>query len=164
MKVNTTAKRSIFQFDESKAQLNVVGDIRQSNTINGQYMRFKQVSQLFDIADAASITISTVTATSVANFVPANALILACTSRVIADLTGAATTWSIGVSGATTRYGTGLALTAGTTSDMSNHLVSVSPIYVATAVPIVFTSASGTWTGGKIRVTLHYLTVRAETS
>jgi hypothetical protein len=132
------------------------GQVDFAEQANGQKLTLDSASEIVDMATATGTGTGTVTSTTA--MVPAGALILGVTSRVLTVLTGASlTTWSLGVAGATTRYATGIALTAGTTTTMANHLVTVSPIFVATAVGLVFTAAAGVFSTGTVRITTHFL-------
>lgn len=88
-------------------------------------------------------------------------MLISVTARILTTValtTG--TTISIGVSGATTRFGTGLALTAGTTTTSANFL-SHSPLFSASDLGIIITPSAGTIDSGVIRLVVKYLKVGA---
>lgn len=100
--------------------------------------------------------------------IPAGSLVLGVTARCLGAVLTGSETWSLGVSGATTRYGTTIARASGTTTTLANHLTSASPIYYASETAMVMTGSSGNWgtgTGGnQIRVCIYYISVTAPTS
>lgn len=93
---------------------------------------------------------------------PANCIPLGVTIRVTTLITGC-TTLDVGISGATTKYGTGLALTANTTNASAGL---TSPAIPAAATSVRFSAVGGgaSFTAGVIRVTLHYISLSAATS
>ena len=99
---------------------------------------------------------------SFSNALPAGAIILGVTVRVTTTITGA-TSFSIGDGSAVDRYGATIALASGTTTTFAS----------ATANPLEWRSANGNvvltangsnFTGGVVRVCVHYLTGTAPTS
>lgn len=82
-----------------------------------------------------------------------NALVLCVSARVVQAITGTLSTWSLGVSGATSRYGSGLGTGAG-----SYALgVTGSPVAYYSDTPLVFTAVGGAIGAGQVRTAVHYL-------
>ena len=128
----------------------------------GSVLAIKTVTCIVDMATATGTGTGTVT--SPTTMVPAGSLILAVTARVLTILAGASlTTWSLGIGGATTRYGTTLALAKGTTVTAANHLVTQSPAYNASAAGLVFTAAAGVFSTGTVRLVTYYIDTTAPT-
>ena len=84
--------------------------------------------------------------------IPDRAIVLGVTARVTAAITGA-TSWSLGVSGATDRYGNGI----GVVLDSTVNGVSGSPVAYYAPTPLRLTASGGDFTGGQVRLALHYL-------
>ncbi len=83
--------------------------------------------------------------------IPANVILLAVSNRVVTAITGA-TSYSCGISGSTSMFGASLGAAAGATNF---GMVAPDPIYSATSV--IYTAAGGNFTGGQVRMTIHYL-------
>lgn len=83
--------------------------------------------------------------------IPSGAIVLAVSNRVVTTITGA-TSYSCGVSGNPSQFGSSLGLGAGSTN---LGLIGPNPFYAAT--PVLFTAAGGNFTGGQVRMTIHYL-------
>ena len=60
------------------------------------------------------------------------------------------------------RWGTGIAVTAGTTTTGANFTVTT-PFHYAAATSVVITGAGGDFTAGVVRVTVHYVSLTAPT-
>lgn len=118
---------------------------------NGQACTIEQVTESHTLA-AAATSDTTIQ-------LPANRILLGVELLVTTEITGC-TTFDCGISGATTRYGTGIALTAGTTSAVATNQT------VTSATAIRFTAIGGgaSFTAGVIRVTAHYVNLTAATS
>ena len=97
-----------------------------------------------------------------AAIIPANALVLGVSLRVTTEITGC-TTLDVGVAGATTRYGTGIALVAGTTNASAG---TTNPTVYGAATAIRFTAVGwgASFTAGVIRVVVHYISLTPPTS
>lgn len=87
---------------------------------------------------------------------PANTIILGVTGRVVQPITGTATSWSLGVSGAATRYGSALGL--GLNSWARGILTSPTAIYAPQN--LLLTPAGGNFAGGRVRLAVHWLELR----
>ncbi len=85
--------------------------------------------------------------------IPSHALVLGVTARVIGDMTGTLTSWSLGNPGATGRFGSGLGVSAG--SYARGLLSSPMAFYTPTALELV--AQGGDFAGGTVRMAVHYL-------
>lgn len=90
--------------------------------------------------------------------IPAGAVVLGVVARVVTALSGTGlTSWSLGETGATTRYGTVLALAVGTVADSTTWVAEPTGTWAATARNILLTgNAGGVFEAGTVRVTLFY--------
>lgn len=125
-------------------------DFRVAQGANGQELHDKILTESLTLAAAA--TSDTVIQ------IPAFSLVHWVTMRVTTAVTGC-TTIDYGISGATTRYGTGILLTANTTNTGPDS--GGTPRFYTSATAIRFTciGSGGSFTGGVVRVTIHYETV-----
>lgn len=114
---------------------------------NGQSLNIQSLTELTTIA-AAATTDTTIQ-------IPANAVVLAVSVRVTTVIPTAAT-FDIGVSGATTRYGTGISTAATTTNPGTNDATRFYGAAVSVRFTPDLTPAANT---GRIRTTIHYLTI-----
>jgi len=96
------------------------------------------------------VTLSGATTASTTQ-IPAGAIVLAVSNLVVTAITGA-TSYSCGVSGNPSEFGSSLGVAAGLTN---LGLIGPNPFYVATSV--IFTAAGGNFTGGAVRMTIHFL-------
>lgn len=117
---------------------------------NGQSTQFGQ----------ATTTLSTPSGTTATatNLIPANSLVLGVTCRVITAITGA-TSFNIGDGTTANKFGNAVGISLGTTSQ--NILV---PSVYAAATSVVLTRNGSNFTGGQVRLTVHYMTLIAPTS
>ncbi len=101
----------------------------------------------------------------VAGAIPAGAIVVGTSARVTTTITGC-TTWDFGIAGATTRYGTGLALTSGTTVDNTAWLAGGSALSYpsATAIRLSAIGGAASFTAGVVRVCVLYWDTTAPTS
>jgi len=88
--------------------------------------------------------------------IPAGSLVLAVTARVQQAITGVAG-WSLGVTEADTRYGSGLATGAGA------GIVGVTgaPLAYRANIGLRLTPSGGTFTGGRVKFNIHRMTFAA---
>ena len=130
------------------------GVVSVSGPTNGQLLNLETLTESHTLA-AAGTSDTTIQ-------IPANALVIGVTARVTTTITGC-TTFDIGVAGATTRYGTGILLTANTTNTSPG---TTNPTIYGAAVSIRFTAVGGgaSFSAGVIRVTIHYIRATAATS
>lgn len=129
-----------------------VGSLTIGDPGNGQLLGIKLLTQLVTIAAAAD--------TDTTIQIPQHALVLGVSARVTTVIP-TATVFDLGVTGATTRYGTGISAAATTTHRGTNDAVR----YYAAATAIKITPdvqpAANT---GRVRVTIHFLDVTPPTS
>ena len=83
--------------------------------------------------------------------IPAGAIVLAVSNRVVAAITGA-TSFSCGYPDAASVFGSSLDVSTGATN---LGLIGPNPFYAAT--PVRYTAVGGNFTGGQVRMTIHYL-------
>ena len=130
-----------------------VSEARQYGGENGQFVAIKSQTELTTIA-AAATTDTTIT-------IPAGARVLFVTTRVTVTIPTAAT-FDIGISGATTRFGTGISAAAPTT-DIGND-GSVDDVYAAATAIRITPNAVPATNAGRVRVTVHYFEATPPTS
>ncbi|MBS7698469.1 MULTISPECIES: DUF2793 domain-containing protein [unclassified Chelatococcus] len=82
--------------------------------------------------------------------IPDRAIVLAVTERVTEAVTGA-TSFSIGIAGEPTKFGNLLSVSLG-----SHNIGVVGPTAFYAETPLLITANGGAFTGGKLRVALHY--------
>lgn len=87
------------------------------------------------------------------NLIPANAVVVGVTARVVSDLTGSMASWQLGNPGAVGRYGSGLGLAAN--SFARGILAQPTAFYAAT--PLQLDATGGSFAGGIVRIAVHYL-------
>ncbi len=87
--------------------------------------------------------------------IPANAVVVGATARVTAAITGTLTSWSLGNPGAIGRYGSGLGLGAG--SWARGVLSQPTAFYAPEAMQLDATG--GDFSGGTVRIALHYMEI-----
>jgi hypothetical protein len=83
--------------------------------------------------------------------IPNGALLFAVSNRVVTPITGAAS-YSCGTSGSPSWFGSSLGVGVGATN---RGLIGPNPFYSDT--PVLYTAAGGNFTGGQLRMTIHYL-------
>lgn len=83
--------------------------------------------------------------------IPDGAIVLAVSNRVVTAITGA-TSYDCGDAGSTTRFGGSLGVGLGATN---RGLIGPMPYYANT--PVLYTAQGGNFTGGQVRMTIHYL-------
>jgi hypothetical protein len=88
--------------------------------------------------------------------IPAFALVLGVTGRVLAAITGSATGWSLGVSGSPDRYGSGY----GVAKDSFALGLTGSPLAYYADTPLLLSAEGGSFTGGTVRLAVHFLQLR----
>lgn len=87
------------------------------------------------------------------SLIPANAIVLGVTARVVTAIIGSLTSWQLGNPGAVGRYGSGLGL--GTGSYARGVLSQPTAFYAAT--PLQLDATGGNFAGGVVRLAVHYL-------
>lgn len=145
----------------ASSTLNLTG-----GTIHGALLGVAAVEEETTLSTSGATTDTTIQ-------LPANSLILAVVARITVSIAGVnSTALQIGDSNVATRFGSGGTLTIGATIIGLNHLKgsvatdNAGPVQGA-AASVRFTLAGGgdnTPSGGKVRVTIFYLTPTAPTS
>ncbi len=89
-----------------------------------------------------------------AGLIPANSVVFGVTARVVQPLTGVPG-WSVGVSEAASRYGSGhgVALNAVVKGPTT------APMAFGAGVPLRLTAEGGSFTGGRVALAIHYMTL-----
>ena len=87
--------------------------------------------------------------------IPDRAIVFGVTVRVQTAITGA-TSYNCGIAGEASKYGGSLGIAAG-----SNNIGVTGPAAFYANTPIRFSAVGGNFTGGVIRVAIHYLTLGA---
>lgn len=161
----TTTDNAIARYDgvsgamqDSGATIGDTGILKtlalQQGGANGQICSFEQLTEAHTLA-AAATSDTTIQ-------IPAGSLVVGVDIRVTTLITGCLTL-DVGVAGATTRYGTGIALGPTTTNASAG---TTNPTVYASAISIRFTAVGGgaSFTAGVVRVTIHYIKTTAATS
>lgn len=124
---------------------------------NGEETQIKFAStELTDVSGA--------TATA-SNLIPAGSYVIGVTTRVTTAIgTGNGTTsMDIGDGSDVDLFGNNVGITAGSTTDLSDHTANVG--ISATATDVVLTAVGGNFDGtGDVRITVHYINLVAPTS
>ena len=87
-----------------------------------------------------------------ADMIPANVLVFTVTARVVEAFTGTVSTWRLGVDGAQSRFGNGLGVGTGS---FARGLLGA-PMAFYTATPLLLTADGGNFSGGKVRIAIHF--------
>ncbi|WP_323006528.1 DUF2793 domain-containing protein [Pseudorhodobacter sp.] len=85
--------------------------------------------------------------------IPDRAIVLGVSTRTVTTITGA-TSYDCGISGETTKFGGSLGVAAGST-----NVGVIGPQAFYADTPIVLTAQGGNFTGGSVRIAIHYLTL-----
>lgn len=89
--------------------------------------------------------------------IPAQSIVFGVTGRVIEDIAGDATAFSLGIGGASPdRYGSGYGLGAGSWL----RGLTGSPLAYYVATPLTLTAQGGSFDGGRIRLAVHFAELR----
>lgn len=91
-----------------------------------------------------------------AMLIPNRSTVLAVNTRVIEAVTGTVTSFGVGVSGDTSRYGNGI----GTGADSTNIGLTYHPVSYYSDTPLLLTPDAGSFTGGLVRINVQYLAFR----
>lgn len=132
-------------------------DITQLSTSGSAFVKLKNLVTLTGAFSGATF--------DVANAIPAGAIVVGTSFRVTTAITGA-TTWSVGPTTDTTRYGTGIAVALGTTADTTAWASTTTAIVYPTATTLRFTAAGGAanFSAGVVRIVINYFLTTAPTS
>jgi hypothetical protein len=90
--------------------------------------------------------------------IPANCLVFSVGALTVSSVTGAPS-YGVGVSGNAMQFGGALGASAGSTNF---GIIGPMGFYVAT--PLIITATSGSFTGGTVRLSIHYMLVTPPTS
>ena len=88
--------------------------------------------------------------------IPASAMVIGATARVLSAITGSATSWTLGTAGAENRFGQGLGKGAGS---WARGILSAPMTYWSPA-PLVLTATGGQFASGRVRVVIHWWELR----
>ncbi len=91
-----------------------------------------------------------------AMLIPNRSTVLAVNTRVMEAVTGTVTSFGVGVSGDTSRYGNGI----GTGADSTNIGLTYHPVSYYSDTPLLLTPDAGSFTGGLVRINVQYLAFR----
>jgi hypothetical protein len=102
-------------------------------------------------------TLSGLSGASVASTIeiPDQSIVLGVSTRVLAAITGAAS-FDCGVAGEADKFGATLGIAAGST-----NVGIIGPQAFSADTPIMLTARGGSFTGGAVRIAIHYLTLGA---
>lgn len=141
-----------FSWDNDNKRL-TAGSLRLNHGMgNGQMFEVLTLSELL------MVTTSAFTDTTIQ--IPANAVVFGVSVRITTQPSGTST-FDIGVSGATTRYGTGLSTAAGATNPGTNDATR----FYSAATAIRFTpNVAPSAAGGRARITIYYYAITPPTS
>lgn len=114
---------------------------------SGEYLRVERVEETLTSLSGATVD------TTIQ--IPNRATVLAVNLRVVTAVTGA-TNFDIGVSGDTARYGDDIA----TAADTTNVGVTQHPQAYYANTTLTLTANGGSFTGGDVAITVHYLSSR----
>lgn len=92
---------------------------------------------------------------STAILIPSRAMVFGVTARVLETITGTTSAWRIGTPGALDRLGSGLGLQAGS---WGQGMLGWPMAYFADT-PLVISPAGGSFTGGRVRLSLHFVEI-----
>ncbi len=85
-------------------------------------------------------------------FIPEGALVFAVTGRVLADITGGATSFEVGVAGVSSnRYGSGIGIASGSWL----RGVTSAPVAYYSDTALTLTATGGSFSGGTVRLVAH---------
>lgn len=110
------------------------------------------------VAEATLSAMSGATVTA-AGLIPAGAKVKGVVVEVLTTITGA-TTFKVGDGTDDDKWGTGIALTAGTKTSSANFTAADGAPY-ASATGVVLTATGSNFTAGAVKVTVHYEKVSA---
>lgn len=112
----------------------------------GEYLRVQSWQEDVDLS------LTNATATNITD----RSSVIAVNTRVITAVTGSVTTFGVGVSGDTSRYGNGI----GKAVDSTNIGMSYHPVTYYSDTPVLLTPDAGSFTGGLVRINVQYLKPR----
>ena len=110
---------------------------------SGEYLRVESWQEDVDVSTDSETTTD----------IPDRASVLAVNTRVITAITGTVTTFGVGVSGDTSRYGNGI----GKGADSTNIGMSYHPVTYYSDTPVLLTPDSGAFSTGVVRINVQYI-------
>jgi hypothetical protein len=123
---------------------------------NGQEFLMQTASELKSAMSGATVTCT--------GLIPAGSLVLGVCVRVNTLITGASA-FTIGDGTTVDRWGTGIAVAAGTvTSGADFAVATTAPKYYPAATNVVLTATTSNFTAGAVRVTVYYMGMGGGTS
>lgn len=134
------------------------GDIfTAGGTTNGQSIAIKHATVSVNTSAGATVTAS--------NLIPAASFVIGVTIRVTTLITGPAS-FNVGDGTTANKWGNAVALAAGTVTTIANFIAGSSPTNYLAATNVVLTAVGGggAFTGGAVRITVHYITLGPATS
>ena len=101
--------------------------------------------------DDVDVSITAGPSVSTSVVIPPRAIVFGVTGRVVTPISGSATSWRLGVSGDTGRFGTGLGLS-------QNSWINgpVAPIVYWAPTALILTADGGNFDAGVVRLCVHY--------
>lgn len=88
--------------------------------------------------------------------IPANVMVIGATAKVLNNLTGTLSSWALGTTGAIDRFGKGLGKSAGS---YARGMLG-SPMTYYSSGNLLMTGVGGNFSGGKVRLAVHWLELR----
>lgn len=149
-----TAPSSVVISAGSTAGLFTIGRSTTLQEANGQRITESHAATSVNTTSGGTVTAS--------SLIPANSLVLGVTIRVTTTVTGA-TSMSIGDGSDADRWGTGIAVASGTTTNIADFTIT-GPVYYGSANDVVLTAGGSNFTGGAVRITVHYISLTPATS
>ncbi|MTH77213.1 DUF2793 domain-containing protein [Paracoccus aestuariivivens] len=116
--------------------------------LHGSGMIASQLTEDVNISAGATVTTLMV--------IPTGAMVIGATAKVLTAITGTLTTWSLGNADSTNRFGEGLGKAVGSWS----RGILGTPMTYWSPTPLRLTAAGGQFSGGKVRVVVHWLELR----
>jgi len=153
LRVGPSGGDTVFNVDANSRIVEVNETLRVSNAVT--------VSAESTNIQFASVLVGTPSGTTATAtlLIPAGAVVLGVTTRVTSLITGPAG-YDVGDGTNTDRWGNSIAVANGTTSDPTDYVSSAMEIFPV-ATDVVITSDGVAFTGGQVRVTVHYMTLTA---
>ena len=108
----------------------------------------------FGVAELDHVLVPGAVSTTSA-IIPSHAVVVGATARVISDITGTLTSWSLGNPGAVGRYGAGLGLSTG--SWARGILSQPTAFYAPEAMQL--DAIGGEFSGGSVRIAVHFMEI-----
>lgn len=104
----------------------------------------------------ADVTLTAGSSKTTTLVIPAGAMVIGASARVKQAITGSLASWSLGTAGALDRFGSGLGLGTGSYA----RGILGTPTTYWTAAPLIVTAVGGTFSGGQLRLAVHWWELR----